>query len=162
MPFLFDTEYYNSLFHTIHNTKIGFSNSQIKSRFDNHDKDGSNEIKTSKMRRPLMKWDLASNNNHPKPQLNSWQIMLNSQYVSHRIHKLFRESQGFNFHGIKENFCCIKWGKEKAVINFMELKLDVYIYEKMHKFRIGNPLFIVFSEFPIPSTVKDGGMGQDF
>jgi hypothetical protein len=46
----------------------------------------------------------------------------------------------------------------------MELKLDVffYIYEKMHKFRIGNPLFIVFSEFPIPLIVKDGGMGQDF
>jgi hypothetical protein len=45
----------------------------------------------------------------------------------------------------------------------MELKLDVffYIYEKMHKFRIGNPLFIVFSEFPIPLIVKDGGMGQD-
>jgi len=93
-----------------------------------------------------------------------WQIMLNSQYISHRIHELFRESQGLDFHGIKENFCCIKWDKEKAVINFMELKLDVffYIYEKMHKFRIGNPLFIVFSEFPIPLIVKDGGMGQDF
>lgn len=116
------------------------------------------------MRRPLMKWDLASNNNHPKPQLNSWQIMLNSQYVSHRIHKLFRESQGFNFLGIKENFCCIKWGKEKAVINFMELKLDVffYIYEKMHKFRIGNPLFIVFSEFPIPLIVKGWWDGTGF
>lgn len=72
MPFSFDTEYYDSWFDTMHDTEIGFSNSRIKSRFDNHDKDGSNEIKTSQMRRPLMKWDLASKNNHPKPQLNSF------------------------------------------------------------------------------------------
>jgi hypothetical protein len=42
-----------------------------------------------------------------------WQIMLNSQYVSHRIHELFRESQGLNFHGIRE-FLLYKMGQREG------------------------------------------------